>query len=171
MIILRHAQRGMDGSYDPPIVESAYKNIDELASILQKEHIRMIVTSPYLRARQTAESLALHLGVPVVVDVDASEVVLKKLQGTDLKLKDITLHYRPSVVEKPYEFQERVKRLLAKYHKCNVLIITHGTVLSCIQRLLFLKEKKINFLCGYKFCESILYYNKIEYRYGLRNED
>jgi broad specificity phosphatase PhoE len=60
-----HAERPQD----PPLTEEGRRQARAVAALLACEGIARIVTSPLLRARQTAEPLGAHLGlVPEVVD-------------------------------------------------------------------------------------------------------
>lgn len=60
-----HAER----PHDPPLAEEGRRQARAAAELLAGEGIARIVTSPLLRARQTAEPLAARLGlVPEVVD-------------------------------------------------------------------------------------------------------
>ena len=75
VILLRHAEQTqtgggmMDG--DPPLNEAGQRRAASLAESLREAGVTAIVTSQYLRARQTAEPLAAALRIePVVVKKD-----------------------------------------------------------------------------------------------------
>ena len=54
-----HAER----PHDPPLAEEGWRQARAAAALLAGEGITRIVTSPLLRARQTAEPLAARLGL------------------------------------------------------------------------------------------------------------
>jgi probable phosphoglycerate mutase len=56
-----HAER----PHDPPLADEGRRQARAVAALLAREGIGRIVTSPLLRARQTAEPLAEHLGIGV----------------------------------------------------------------------------------------------------------
>jgi phosphohistidine phosphatase len=72
LYIIRHAEAqplGMDGiedDADRPLTASGHAQCGPLAATLQRQGVRLdrIVTSPLLRARQTAESLLQELAAP-----------------------------------------------------------------------------------------------------------
>ena len=66
VILLRHAEQTpvgamMDG--DPPLNELGWRRAEALGAALKDAGITAVVTSPYARARQTAEPLAKALGL------------------------------------------------------------------------------------------------------------
>lgn len=76
--LVRHASAGLRNDADPadedrPLDETGLVQAIKLASWLRHEPITTVVSSPYLRCRQTMEPLAAALGVEVVVDKNLGE--------------------------------------------------------------------------------------------------
>jgi len=75
IVIVRHAEKVMDGSPDPALSSEGQARAALLARMFGerqlKDHINVIYTSPSLRNRQTAAPLAARLGIePQVVSED-----------------------------------------------------------------------------------------------------
>lgn len=78
LLLVRHAEstwsadRRFAGSSDPPLSEAGCRQAADLADVLGAEQaedvVDLVVTSPMLRARQTAAPIAARLGAPVAVD-------------------------------------------------------------------------------------------------------
>ena len=71
--LVRHASAGVRNDADPhdddrPLDDDGLRQAAQLAEWLRHEPVRRIVTSPYLRCRQTVEPLAAALGLTVEVD-------------------------------------------------------------------------------------------------------
>jgi broad specificity phosphatase PhoE len=83
MILLRHAESEFNVHYsrtrvdpgirDPELTERGHKQAREAAHALNGRAITRLVTSPYVRALQTAEIVAGILDVPVTVDAAVGE--------------------------------------------------------------------------------------------------
>ena len=83
MILIRHGQtifnvifsvtRIDPGVPDPLLTARGRRQARDIAAALAGEGIERIVTSPYRRAIQTADTVARALGAPVTVEADARE--------------------------------------------------------------------------------------------------
>lgn len=78
LIIVRHGRperiEGAAGAADPPLTDIGHEQAKATAMYLLNEPIDLVVSSPMLRARQTAAPLADALGVdPTIVD-DLAEI-------------------------------------------------------------------------------------------------
>ena len=62
------------GRADPELTEEGHRQAALLAAALGGEPVTAILTSPLLRARQTAEAVGEACGVPVVVDERLVEI-------------------------------------------------------------------------------------------------
>jgi len=73
--LIRHCQaEGQDP--DAPLTEKGKKDAEKLADFLEDKGIEAIVSSPYLRAVQTATPLAKRLSLEIQTDKRFSERVL-----------------------------------------------------------------------------------------------
>jgi broad specificity phosphatase PhoE len=87
ILICRHGEtawnreRRIMGSLDIPLSEEGLRQCELLGRVLGGFGITRIVSSPLLRAEQTANVLAEHLGVDVSFDGDLEEVRFGRWQG------------------------------------------------------------------------------------------
>lgn len=63
--LVRHAERADEPRQDPPLTEKGTLRSQELARMLSNANIKAIITSQYLRTKQTAEPLAKQANVAV----------------------------------------------------------------------------------------------------------
>jgi broad specificity phosphatase PhoE len=74
LVFARHGQTAPNrdglvlGRADPELTDEGHRQAVRLGATLADEPVRAILTSPLLRARQTAEVVGAACGVPVVVD-------------------------------------------------------------------------------------------------------
>ncbi len=73
LVIIRHGRpnhvEGTDGDADPDLAEIGHQQAERVGEYLATSRIDLVVTSPMVRARQTAAPLARMLGVdPIVVE-------------------------------------------------------------------------------------------------------
>lgn len=61
--LVRHAERADEPRQDPPLTEKGTLRSQELARILGKANVKTIITSQFLRTKQTAEPLAKQAGL------------------------------------------------------------------------------------------------------------
>lgn len=80
IVFARHGQTAPNrdglvlGRADPELTDEGQRQADLLAAALAGEGVTAILTSPLLRARQTAEPMGAACGVPVVVDERLIEI-------------------------------------------------------------------------------------------------
>jgi broad specificity phosphatase PhoE len=80
IVFARHGQTAPNrdglvlGRADPELTEEGYQQAHRLAEALATEPVTAILTSPLLRARQTAEAVAAACGLPVTVDERLVEI-------------------------------------------------------------------------------------------------
>ena len=65
--LVRHAEKAAAPAADPPLTEAGTKRAEELARKLSKADIQTILTSQFLRTKNTAEPLAKQLGITATV--------------------------------------------------------------------------------------------------------
>lgn len=113
LFLLRHAHAGDPGTWDGPderrpLSDKGEKQADRLGRFLAGIGFQpdAIITSPKVRAAQTAEIVGLHLGVPVGVDARlAGELGIEALEGV---LRDAGDPDRPVIVGHDPDFTELV---------------------------------------------------------------
>ncbi len=67
IILVRHAEKAVDGSADPPLSEAGQQRADALAVALSDAGLAGIVVSQFQRTRDTAAPLAQALDLPLQV--------------------------------------------------------------------------------------------------------
>jgi broad specificity phosphatase PhoE len=81
LVFARHGQTApnreglvLGSRADPELTEEGHRQAELLAAELASERVAAVLTSPLLRARQTAEAIGQACGVPVVVDERLVEI-------------------------------------------------------------------------------------------------
>ena len=142
-IYIRHANKEYKNgksdkySHDPPILAEQEEDIGRLVNNLidRYGYPKLIICSPYLRCRQTADEIIKMLGydVPIKVDNRISEFLGHHQYQS---VHDDTAKYNPPHPEKFFQFQRRVTDFYYSTPKTNgCWIITHGIVIKTIHRL------------------------------------
>ncbi|MFS0565343.1 histidine phosphatase family protein [Brevibacillus invocatus] len=75
IFLVRHCQAHGQET-DAPLTETGREQAYHLAEFLQKKEIGLIISSPFLRARQSVQPLAEQLGLSVAVDERLGERIL-----------------------------------------------------------------------------------------------
>ena len=146
IIFIRHGQTTGDledrygGSYDDHLSEEGIKQSEVLLKELKDKGIELIITSPLIRAQETAKIVS-GLGCPVIIEPDLRERNQYGILSGMIKKEAIEKY--PDLVEKlkdrfntidgaeSYEdFSKRIEKAfnflqLDKEHSC-VAIISHG---------------------------------------------
>ncbi len=70
VFLVRHAKAGNRGAWtgsdeDRPLSKAGRRQANGLAAVLGHQGVTRIVTSPFVRCRETVEPLAAHCGLPV----------------------------------------------------------------------------------------------------------
>jgi broad specificity phosphatase PhoE len=155
LILIRHgetewnAEHRIQGSQDIPLNSGGVKQIEEIAAYFASDApftISQIVTSPLLRAKQSALICSQILDLPCEEAEEFCERHFGKLEG--VPLEKVRTYYRISDLEKvnasTYEMEpiafvkERVqrglRRLQANYQKATILLVTHGSIIKLVAR-------------------------------------
>ena len=156
--VIRHGltelnkKKVVNGQIDEPLAPEGIEQA-KVASQLIPETIKVIYTSPLLRARQTAEIINSKLKRPIYPQQELTEIHMGSLAGKawtemalglELKKKHRTakFDYRPEGGESAIEVKKRILSFLGKinnkYANYEVLIMTHGGIF----RFLYLLENK-----------------------------
>ena len=149
MFIQRHGESEANANkifsckiYDPELTETGIKQIQELVPFYQGKNISKIVSSPSLRAKQTAAIISEALKFEYEIDDDLIEVNLGELEGKTYEVSHRLKIFHGIIEnwvigdkqlkfvggETYYEVKARIDRLLTKYRdRDDVLLVAHNT--------------------------------------------
>ena len=156
LYIVRHGETDFNaqgrycGSTDIPLNQKGIEQAKQLAYRLAEIDFDIIVTSPLMRARQTAEIISEFSNIPVIVSnefKERSSGVYEGLTAEEIKEKYPDLWERrctrqvddaPTNGETIRQFDTRIVEALLKlekeYSDKTVLLVTHGFVSRSINR-------------------------------------
>jgi phosphohistidine phosphatase SixA len=87
VFLVRHAEKAAAPREDPPLTEEGVQRSRGLARLLGQAGIKAIYTSQYLRAKQTANQLAVQLGItPTVLPISASQSNPREVSKDSIKM-------------------------------------------------------------------------------------
>lgn len=142
-------KRGIyQGSSDIPLNDAGIEQAHMIARLLKNEPIAHIVTSPLIRAKQTAEIIAEHLGKPITTIDELKELSLGEKEGQPRSegfFENWLLGIHPKSVESVSDFDARVLCGLIKglSFPGPTLFVSHAGVFSAIRRILKLPMDRI----------------------------
>ncbi len=133
-------------SHPHHLTETGKTHVHESAEILKNENIDLIIRSPFVRTRETADIVAEDLGVPKenIVEDDrigefgfgdldlrpfAEYLELRKGREYDM---DFKLPHGESLLEAKRRFGDFIYDIEGKYKNRNILIVTHGIGLQVL---------------------------------------
>lgn len=145
---LESRYQGANG--DSPLLKDSYREIELLASSLQRIPFEHAYTSPLKRACVTAQALLNHLNpeIPLTIDSRLKEFNLGKMEGMHFEdvaakwpevLKNFRHHpdkYDESLVEGESfleviaRFRAAIEEYCRQYPNGNILVISHGAALN-----------------------------------------
>ncbi|NDO57387.1 histidine phosphatase family protein [Lactobacillus reuteri] len=145
---LESRYQGANG--DSPLLKDSYREIELLASSLQRIPFEHAYASPLKRARITAQALLNHLNpeIPLTIDSRLKEFNLGKMEGMNFEdvaakwpevLKNFRHHpdkYDESLVEGESfleviaRFRAAIEEYCRQYPNGNILVISHGAALN-----------------------------------------
>lgn len=145
---LESRYQGANG--DSPLLKDSYREIELLASSLQRIPFEHAYTSPLKRARVTAQALLNHLNPEISLTIDSrlKEFNLGKMEGMHFEdvaakwpevLKNFRHHpdkYDESLVEGESfleviaRFRAAIEEYCRQYPNGNILVISHGAALN-----------------------------------------
>ncbi len=85
-ILVRHAEKGNDGTKDPELSEAGLMRAQSLAKLMKATKVDAIYSTPYKRTRNTVNPLAKEKGIDVLEynKIEEMDALLKKYQGGTL---------------------------------------------------------------------------------------
>lgn len=145
---LESRYQGANG--DSPLLKDSYREIELLASSLQRIPFEHAYASPLKRARVTAQALLNHLNpeIPLTIDSRLKEFNLGKMEGMHFEdvaakwpevLKNFRHHpdkYDESLIEGESfleviaRFRAAIEEYCRQYPNGNILVISHGAALN-----------------------------------------
>lgn len=151
LILIRHAESegNRDGCFTPhpeiPLTGRGREQAEVAAAVLaQRFAPSRIVSSPFLRARQTAEILAVGLGLPVEIAADLRERSYGELAGSPYTTPRIGYDptsywtWRPPGGETLDEVLRRagavLDGLVAAAPDAEIIVVSHGAVMMALDR-------------------------------------
>lgn len=163
LLVVRHGQTNYNvqgryaGSIDIPLNSSGLLQAEQLAKRLMGNSFDLIVSSPLIRARQTAEVINRAFHVPLIIcdqfaerNVGVYEGLTReeaKLQYPDLYARECTRQPddAPTGGETIRQFDMRItsalENLQASYPESKILVVCHGFAARIINRY----YKKLSF--------------------------
>lgn len=132
---------------DPSIIEAGRKHIESLLPYYAELDLKTIITSHSKRARETAEIIANHFGLPITVDNALHEVDMGDLEGRsqddeeNIKLfTSVIINWLSGDKTKAFpngesfiDVKERIDHVSKNYLvDDNILIVSHATFIACL---------------------------------------
>ena len=137
-----NVENRVSGRTDIPLTEVGLAQAKLLADSAVGKGIEVIIASPLLRARQTAQAVSAAIGVPVEIDERLIELDFGKFEGaprTDSDFQYIRAQFPTrypggesafQLAHRVYSALEDVKR---KYDEKTVLLVCHGGVCRMVR--------------------------------------
>ncbi|HEY3367646.1 MAG TPA: histidine phosphatase family protein [Symbiobacteriaceae bacterium] len=154
LVLCRHGQseadlepRRIEGNADFPLTPLGHRQGDLLArAIAARYQVDRVITSPLVRARETAEKIAAVTGLPLTVEPRLAERSNGLLAGLTSDEADrrfpvrhpVPIHHRPPEGESYLDHFRRVADwYFATYYtealdKKTVVVVSHGGTINCL---------------------------------------
>lgn len=154
-----NCQGRIQGQLDPPLSELGMAQAELLAEALAKRPITAVVSSPLVRARQTAEPLARRLGVDMLLMPELMEIHAGCFQGLtwpeirarfpdlESRWKSHDPDFRVDGGETRRELMARGAAALRKVRElphAEVAVVTHGGLLGAALKALLQIPAELN---------------------------
>ena len=139
---LWNAENKICGRTDLPLTEEGLRQAQLLADRVEKLSIDMILSSPMLRAMQTAEPAAKRKNLPILTDERLIEQNYGVYEGLDRQHPGFLANKRQfayrypggeSMMDVAYRVYSLIKELKERYPDQNVLLVCHGDVCRLIR--------------------------------------
>jgi broad specificity phosphatase PhoE len=143
LILVRHAEttfnaHGLmnpDSRLEAPLSPAGERAARDLAGALAAEPVELVVTSPRLRARRTAELALAGRGVPAVVEPDLAEIAVGAFEGEPVERFRDWVRSHPPTARPPgaESVLDAVARYLAAFRRIREL--PAGVVVAVLHNL------------------------------------
>lgn len=132
------------GSMDVPLNKLGLQQAHEASQLLENESFDIIVSSPRIRAQQTAEIIAKRTHKPVVFKDGLTEIVWGEAEGTPFDPTKSLFDdaHRPKGAEAFAAFQKRVLEAISSVLVMGdlPLIVSHGGVFKALTHYMGYKD-------------------------------
>ncbi|MFD9627177.1 histidine phosphatase family protein [Peribacillus muralis] len=136
-----NAQGKLQGQTDIPLNGLGKIQARQCGEFLMKENWDVIITSPLIRARETADIIALNINVPVIEKIEFIEKNFGAAEGLTAEKREAAFK------DKAYPGQESEQSLTSRlmkglqeiqeeYPERKVILVAHGAVIHFILRLM-----------------------------------
>jgi len=134
------------GRENIPLNKAGVEQINEVANYLKGLDWKIVITSPLLRAKESAELIAKKIGnIEIIEEIDFIERDYGKASGMTADEKK--LHFPDGnwpEAEKPEKLQNRTVKALfkyiQKYNGNNIIIVSHKAAINSILSYLYENE-------------------------------
>ena len=133
-----NVQKKVMGRFDEPLNQNGLKQAEETRKKLIDIDIDLIICSPLMRAKQTAEVINTNRNIPIIYDDRIIERDFGEFEGMETKDFDFQGYWNYyenmqfQSAENIQVFFQRVYNFLndiiKKYHGKNILLVAHGGV-------------------------------------------
>ncbi len=171
----------IQGRTNVPLDESSVDKINKIMPQLRSENFDIIISSPLMRAKQTAEIVNKQLNLPLIEDELLVERNYGKFEGkkvNDIKndhpdyAKDKINYDIPGDDEETYqEIAQRLKKFIKQvskeYPNKKILVICHNAVIRTFKMII--KDSSPKELSGYKpSFDKLVKYQILDGNYNLK---
>lgn len=123
-----------------PLSEKGRNDAQSVADLLKEEKIDVVISSPYKRAIQTVQGVAVQFELPIHMEEDLRERLLSKEPVVDFEETITKVWENPTFSfdggESNNSAQQRgsacIKRILKDYKGKNIVVGTHGNIMVLI---------------------------------------
>lgn len=137
-----NAENKICGRTDLPLTEKGHQQAQQLAEKTSQLELDMIVSSPMLRARQTAEPTAKALGLPILTDERLIEQDYGIYEGMDRQTPGFLANKRQfackypggeSMMQLAYRVYGLLEELKEQHPEKRILLVCHGGICRVIR--------------------------------------
>lgn len=133
---------GIKYRLDSPLTQKGLLESSELGKSLCATYpgVTKIISSPYLRTRQTACRIAQHFPcATIIIEADVSEYLGNQKSVDTKELSPVTLSYNPPLVDDLTSFKKRLNRFQSKLPRdghVDTIVVTHGYCINIMNKTL-----------------------------------
>jgi broad specificity phosphatase PhoE len=139
LLLVRHgetdwnAEGRLQGHTDTPLNDYGRRQAARLAEELAGDGIDAVYSSDLSRARETAEIVAAHLGLPVVIEPGLREKNWGSWEGLTPMERDATAYVGESTEDHRDRTLRTLREIAERHPDTRVLVVTHGGSMRRVQ--------------------------------------